>query len=183
MVCYQQLNIAVRVWVFFNRTRQPGDVVYLDDIMEVNESQWVNRSSPAALFTSPWLFVFELSPLQHVKLKHSSLTSRSFMILHSSTGCFWVWHCLSVLTDTLLDSRGGLSEAGVCQAPRPGACRSGGDVEEILPGGVWAAQLRAQGVTMGQTSLSSQQQKDWTQSLYLKTKKCACGCINPYSVS
>ena len=49
-----------------------------------------------------------------------------------------------LLTVTPLDSRGSLSEAGVCSSSHPGALGSAGDAEEIPPAGVWTVQLREQ---------------------------------------
>lgn len=60
----------------------------------------------------------------------------------------------SLLTVTLLDSRGSLWEAGVCSTAHPGALRSAGDAEEIPPAGVRTVELRER------PSLCS-----WTQSL------------------
>lgn len=56
--------------------------------------------------------------------------------------CFW--HFTFLLTVTPLDSRGSLSEAGVCSSSHPGALGSAGDAEEIPPAGVWTVQLREQ---------------------------------------
>lgn len=78
-------------------------------------------------------------------------------------GCTQCWLCFFLLTVTLLDSRGSLSEAGVRSTAHPGALRSAGHAEEILPAGVWTVQLRTQG---GRSDLIMflQQLEDWTQS-------------------
>ncbi len=67
-------------------------------------------------------------------------------------------------TATLLDSRGSLSEAGVCSTAHPGALGSAEDAEEVPPAGVWTVQLREQS-SDSDLVLFLQQPEDWTHGL------------------
>lgn len=63
---------------------------------------------------------------------------------HQATGLL-CWPFAFLLIVTLLDSRRGLSEAGICSTAHPSTLRSAGDAEEVLPADMCTVQLRKWG--------------------------------------